>query len=145
VLLRHDELGRPAPVHVIPGAVEQILDNLIDNAVNASPVGATITARITPTIDSYELTITDQGLGLTDEQKAQATRRFWRADTTRPGTGLGLAIVDALASASGGSVALADAPGGGLTVTVSLLAASEVSDVQHPPSRAGAADVPVPS
>jgi signal transduction histidine kinase len=145
VLLRHDELDRPAPVHVIPGAVEQILDNLIDNAVNASPVGATVTARITPTIDSYELTITDQGLGLTDEQKAQATRRFWRADTTRPGTGLGLAIVDALASASGGSVALADAPGGGLTVTVSLLAAGEVSDVQHPPSRAGAADVPVPS
>jgi signal transduction histidine kinase len=141
VTLRHDELDRPAPVHVIPGAIEQILDNLFDNAVNASPSGTTITARITSTNDSYELTIADQGAGLTDEQKAHAARRFWRADTTRPGTGLGLAIVDALAKASGGSVALADAPGGGLAVTVTLLAASGIPDVSGPPSRARAADV----
>jgi signal transduction histidine kinase len=117
--------GRVALVRVIPGAIEQILDNLFDNAVDASPSGATITARITPNADSYELTIADQGPGLTDEQKAHATRRFWRADTTRPGTGLGLAIVDALAQASGGNVDLADAPGGGLAVTVTLLAAGD--------------------
>lgn len=119
----HEVSGRAALVRVIPGAIEQILDNLFDNAVNASPSGATITARITPKADSYELTIADQGPGLTDEQKAHATRRFWRADTTRPGTGLGLAIVDALARASGGNVDLADAPGGGLAVTVTLPAA----------------------
>jgi signal transduction histidine kinase len=120
VFLRHDAFGGPALVRVIPGAIEQILDNLIDNAVDASPSGSTITARITSTTDSYQLTIADQGPGLTDEQKAHATRRFWRADTTRPGTGLGLAIVEALATASGGRVDLADAPDGGLAVTVSL-------------------------
>ena len=141
VTLRHDELDRPAPVHVIPGAIEQILDNLFDNAVNASPSGTTITVRITSTNDSYELTIADQGAGLTDEQKAHATRRFWRADTTRAGTGLGLAIVDALAKASGGSVALADAPGGGLAVTVTLLAARGIPDAPPPPTRASVADV----
>ena len=57
---------------------------------------------------------------LDDEQKVLATRRFWRASTSGDGTGLGLAIVDALATASGGNLDLADAPGGGLTVSVSF-------------------------
>jgi signal transduction histidine kinase len=124
VTLRHDELGRPALVRVIPGAIEQILDNLFDNAVRAAPAGTTVTAEIEATAGSYELTIRDEGPGLSDEHKTQATRRFWRGDTTNPGTGLGLAIVDALATASGGTVELADVPGGGLAVTVALLRAS---------------------
>ncbi len=115
--------GLPAPVVAVPGAIEQILDNLLDNALAASPAEATVTVGVSSTVDACRLTITDQGTGLTDEQKAHATRRFWRGDTTRAGTGLGLAIVDALAVASGGSVALSDAPGGGLAVTVTFRAA----------------------
>ncbi len=109
-------------VEAAPGAIEQILDNLLDNAVNASPPGSTVTARIASTDTTHDLTIVDGGAGLSDEQKLLATQRFWRASTTTPGTGLGLAIVDSLATSSRATVHLADAPGGGLAVTVAFRA-----------------------
>jgi signal transduction histidine kinase len=58
---------------------------------------------------------------MSDEQKRTAFRRF--ATNSPDGTGLGLAIVDRLAVSSGGSAALSDTPGGGLTVTIELPAA----------------------
>ena len=75
---------------------------------------------ITTGAHEHQLHITDEGPGLDDEQKALATRRFWRATTSTDGTGLGLAIVDALATASGGQLELCDAPSGGLSVTVTF-------------------------
>jgi signal transduction histidine kinase len=117
-----------APDHVRPalavrGAVEQVLDNLIDNALAVSSPDTTITIAVRDTADAVELTVSDQGPGLPDDQKADALRRFWRGDTSTPGTGLGLAIVDRLIAASGGSLRLTDAPGGGLRVVVRLPAA----------------------
>ena len=120
VELLTDGLDAPAIVEAVPGAIEQILDNLLDNALTASPPGSTITAAITSGPHEHRLHISDEGTGLDDKQKVLATRRFWRASTSGEGTGLGLAIVDALATASGGHVDLADAPGGGLTVSVSF-------------------------
>ena len=120
VELRTDGLDMPVIVEAVPGAIEQILDNLLDNALNAAPAGSTITVTITTGVDEHQLRISDEGPGLDDQQKALATRRFWRATTSNDGTGLGLAIVDALVSASGGHVALSDAPSGGLTVTVTF-------------------------
>ena len=73
-----------------------------------------------PSATSATVTIVDHGPGLSDDDKRDAMRRFWRGDTSRPGTGLGLAIVDALATASGGWATLSDTAGGGLTVTVTL-------------------------
>jgi signal transduction histidine kinase len=112
-------------VRAVPGAIEQILDNILDNAVRASPGEGVVTVGIEEGTDTVALRIEDRGSGLTDEEKSQATRRFWRGDTSTPGTGLGLAIVDALASASGGSTVLSDTGGGGLTVTVTLPRAAE--------------------
>jgi signal transduction histidine kinase len=108
-------------VNAVPGAIEQILDNLLDNALAVSPRGAVVSADVSLEGDMCLLTISDQGPGLSNDEKRNATRRFWRGDTTNPGTGLGLAIVDALATASGGSFSLADSPSGGLSATVSLV------------------------
>jgi signal transduction histidine kinase len=108
-------------VNAVPGAIEQILDNLLDNALAVSPRGAVVRADVSLEGDMCLLTISDQGPGLSNDEKRNATRRFWRGDTTNPGTGLGLAIVDALATASGGSFSLADSPSGGLSATVSLV------------------------
>jgi signal transduction histidine kinase len=119
------EATAPVVVSAVPGAIEQILDNLLDNAVRVSPGEGVVTVGIDERTDTVALRIEDRGPGLTDEQKSQATRRFWRGDTSTPGTGLGLAIVDALASASGGSTELSDTAGGGLTVTVTLPRAAE--------------------
>ncbi len=124
VELRHISAEEPTLVQCVPGAIEQILDNLLDNALAVSPSGTSIEVEIRARAEaSIELYVIDHGPGLTDAAKAEATRRFWRGDITRPGTGLGLAIVDTLAQASGGQVALVDTDGGGLTVVVELPAA----------------------
>jgi signal transduction histidine kinase len=125
VELRHVPPGAPVPVRCVAGAIEQILDNLLDNALAVSPAGERIDVEIDtdvePTHDGFvQLRVVDHGPGLDDAAKADAMRRFWRGDATRPGTGLGLAIVETLATSSGGRAALVDTVGGGLTVIVEL-------------------------
>jgi signal transduction histidine kinase len=113
----------PIRASAVPAGIEQILDNVIDNAIAASPTGS----RVTVTIDRghlhHRLTVADEGPGLTDELKTRALDRFWRLDESKPGTGLGLPIARALAEASGGSLELHDVDKGGLAVVVSLRAA----------------------
>ncbi len=103
------------------GQLEQILDNLLANALDALPSGGSIviTARSMP--GRAQVTVADSGPGMTAEQKRLAFRRF--ATNSPGGTGLGLAIVDRLVVSNGGSATLSDTPGGGLTVTVELPAA----------------------
>jgi signal transduction histidine kinase len=110
----------PLLVHAVGGAIEQILDNTLDNAINATPAGSTVTIRVRRGTATHSLAVTDQGPGLTDDDKAHALQRFWRGATDVPGTGLGLAIANALAIASGGSLSINDAPGHGLAVVLVL-------------------------
>ncbi len=112
--------GAAVVVRTVPGAIEQILDNVLDNALLVSAQGSTVMVGLDASSTSATVSIVDHGPGLSDDDKRDALRRFWRGDTSRPGTGLGLAIVDALATASGGSTTLSDTAGGGLTVAVTL-------------------------
>jgi signal transduction histidine kinase len=120
-------VDQPAPVLALPGAVEQVLDNLIDNALLASPEGSVVTVRIESGTDSHRIHVVDRGSGMSKEQQRRAFDRFWRNDPSREGTGLGLAIVRQLAVASGGDVQLRDAPAGGLEVVVTFPASSVLS------------------
>lgn len=112
--------SEPVLVRCVPGAIEQILDNLLDNALGVAPIGSSVGVVVTDRDGVGEVRVVDHGPGLSDPLKADAVRRFWRGDTTRPGTGLGLAIVETLAVVSGGRVVLLDTPGGGLTVSLEL-------------------------
>ena len=100
--------------------VEQVLDNLLANSFAASPRAATIDVTARHVGDQVELRVSDQGPGLSQEEKARAFDRFWRGRESWDGSGLGLAIVRRLVSRDGGSVELTDAPGGGLEVIVRL-------------------------
>ncbi|WP_371598898.1 sensor histidine kinase [Streptomyces sp. NBC_00564] len=113
--------GRPA-VLASPGHLDQVLDNVLSNALEVAPDGTTITVRVSVDADSVELSVLDQGPGMSDAEKSRAFDRFWRGQglTGRSGSGLGLAIVKQLVTDDGGTVALRDAPGGGLCVAVSL-------------------------
>jgi signal transduction histidine kinase len=108
----------PASARTGEGHLEQILDNLIANALDAIQAGGTIQIRTAPADTTVRIAVADDGPGMSEQQQRVAFRRF--ATSNGGGTGLGLAIVDRLAVASGGTAALSDTPGGGLTVTIEL-------------------------
>ncbi len=95
------------------GRVEQVLDNLLSNALDAAPAGSTITV----TAERGELHVVDEGSGLTPEQRERAFDRFWRASKA-PGSGLGLPIARRLVELDGGTVELRAAPTGGIDAVV---------------------------
>lgn len=102
------------------GALEQVLDNLLSNAVAAAPPGSTVVVEAQPAGNDVEIHVVDDGPGMTPEQRRRAFDRFWRAGPPGTGTGLGLAIVHRLVEADGGAVELHAAPGGGLDAVVRL-------------------------
>ena len=113
--------ARPATVTATPGRLDQVLDNLLENALEVSPPGTAITVQLDVSNAGAELHVIDQGPGLSDEERARAFDRFWRSErSTTEGTGLGLAIVRRLVESDGGQVELRAAPGGGLDATVLL-------------------------
>jgi signal transduction histidine kinase len=121
------EPAAPSPVaRATPGRLEQVLDNLLNNALEVAPAGSAVT--VTAATDDLDVVVTvaDQGPGMTETERSRAFDRFWRAGDAAPGgAGLGLAIVRELTEADHGRVALAPNLGGGLVVTVRLPAARE--------------------
>jgi len=98
------------------GHLEQILDNLIANALDALSPGHLVRLTTSPTAAGVRITVTDNGPGMSAEDRERAFLRF---TTSSPnGTGLGLAIVHRLATSNGGTARLDETPGGGLTVTL---------------------------
>ena len=98
-----------ANIMVLPGAAEQIVDNLIDNALAVAPAGSQLQLVVSrgeqPGIT--ELHVLDEGPGLSREDCVRAFNRFWRGTAGSEGTGLGLSVVRQLAQASGATAALA--------------------------------------
>lgn len=108
-------------VDAAPGALEQILDNLIDNALDVAPAGSEIGVDATVAAGRVELHVADRGPGLDEEQRHRAFDRFWRGPAAEPGgTGLGLAIVARLAAQCGGTAELRARAGGGVDAVVVL-------------------------
>jgi signal transduction histidine kinase len=97
------------------GHLEQVLDNLLDNAIEAiGHDGGSVRVTVTGSAHGTTITVADDGRGMTPEERSRAFLRF--STGTQGGTGLGLAIVHRLVTANGGTIKLTDTPGGGLTV-----------------------------
>ena len=90
--------------------------------VSLTSAGATVTVAVDSGSGHHRLVVSDEGPGLSDEDKQRATDRFWRGDQTRSGSGLGLSIVRSLVEAHGGDMELLDASGGGLQIVVRFVA-----------------------
>jgi signal transduction histidine kinase len=105
VALRGSTDGRPS-VLSSPGHLDQMLDNVLSNALEVSPDGGTITVRVDPRGDVVGVSVLDEGPGMSDAEKSRAFDRFWRGQglTGKGGSGLGLAVVRQLATDDGGTV-----------------------------------------
>ena len=101
-------------VQATPGAIEQVIDNYIDNALEVVPAGTAITILINAESDLTQISVLDEGPGLSEADLAKAFNRFWRARSDTHGSGLGLAIVERLAEASGGHAELRNREPNGL-------------------------------
>ncbi|MFI0089657.1 HAMP domain-containing sensor histidine kinase [Streptomyces bobili] len=123
IALRGSADDRPL-VLATTGHLDQVLDNVLSNALEVSPDGGTITVRTEARGSTVLLEVLDEGPGMSDAEKSRAFDRFWRGQglTGRSGSGLGLAVVKQLLTDDGGTVTLADAPGGGLCVRITLRA-----------------------
>ena len=104
-----------AMISAIPGALDQVIDNYIDNALEVVPANSTITVEISADADFTKVSIIDEGPGIPETDIAKAFNRFWRARSDTHGSGLGLAIVDRLATASGGRAELVNLSPHGLS------------------------------
>ena len=110
-----------AQVWGAPGALEQVLDNLLANAVRVAPAGSRIELAIVRAGGWVEVHVTDEGPGMPADQRVRAFDRFWRGPATdREGTGLGLAIARQLLEASGGTIELRPGLDGGLDAVARL-------------------------
>ena len=127
------ELSVVAPhdlvLHVDHDQVEQVLLNLMGNALKFTPSGGRVTVSATAAAPGWvELVVQDTGIGIPREEQTHLFERFFRASnaTARAvqGAGLGLSIVDSIVSAHGGSVFLDSAEGSGTAVTVRLKGSS---------------------
>ena len=107
-----------------PGLLERVLANLFSNALRYSPAGRPPELHAALDGGRVRLEVADHGPGVPDEQKERIFEPFERVGDRHPGVGLGLAVARGFAEAMGGRIGAFDTPGGGLTVRVTLPAAS---------------------
>jgi two-component system, OmpR family, sensor kinase len=125
-LTQHTVQATITPIRV-RGDVEKLtraVRNLADNAVRHAHRSVTLDMSVDQATQTGSLSIIDDGPGIADADKARVFDRFVRLDTDREratgGSGLGLAIAAEIVRAHHGSVSIADTPGGGTTVTITL-------------------------
>lgn len=98
-----------------PDKIDQVLGNLLENAVRHGEGTVTIETEPAPARDGGDgtaVTVSDEGAGIPDESVGRVFTRFWRG-SKRGGTGLGLYIVKGIVEAHGGTITVGRAPGSG--------------------------------
>ena len=108
------------------GKLDQILTNLIENALKFTPEGGDVSLSAKTTRSGIEIQVADTGVGIPREHLPHVFERFYKVDRSRrdTGTGLGLAITRRLAQAHGADITVASAQGEGSAFTLTLPRAS---------------------
>jgi two-component system, OmpR family, phosphate regulon sensor histidine kinase PhoR len=105
--------------------LQEIIYNLLDNAVKYSQSGSLISLKAAVSGDRVRISVADEGIGIRPDDLPRIFERFYRADKARSpegvrGTGLGLSIVKHIAQLHGGTVEAQSEPGKGTTISVLL-------------------------
>jgi two-component system sensor histidine kinase BaeS len=112
-------------LYVDPDRLDQVLSNLVANALRYTPSGGKITLSAQPLPGGVRLSVQDSGAGIPAEDLPHIFDRFWRGDRSRSrhagiGSGLGLAIARQLVQAHGGQIRVESSLGQGTTLTIDL-------------------------
>lgn len=104
--------------------LDRVCANLVSNAVKYTPQGGVVTVSLTRTGDEVLLTVSDEGIGISEPDVARLGTEFFRssnpAAVAQPGTGLGLAIVSRVVARHGGRMSISSSLGRGSTFRVFL-------------------------
>jgi two-component system, OmpR family, sensor histidine kinase TctE len=116
----HD--GGPTPVRATPHLLDELVANLVDNALRYTPAGGIVTVAVASRPDAVELRVEDNGPGIPPAERERVFERFYRLHHDgAKGCGLGLSIVREIAAASDAQVVLSEPVSGpGLVVTVTF-------------------------
>ncbi len=111
-------------VMVDPQRFQQVVGNLIDNALRYTPAGSSIDLKIRKNNSDVELTVADEGTGIPENELEHAFDRFWRSEKSRArstgGAGLGLSIARQLVEAQGGKISARNRKPRGFEVQITL-------------------------
>jgi two-component system cell cycle sensor histidine kinase/response regulator CckA len=129
IAVKTEPAGRPVPVRIDRGQLEQVVMNLAVNAKDAMPHGGVLTLRTevlettathpeVPPSRFAQLVVSDTGVGMTDEVKARIFEPFFTTKGPDRGTGLGLATVYGIVEQAGGRIEVESAPGAGTTFRI---------------------------
>lgn len=117
--LRSEVIGAPPPLRADPGQLQQVLVNLVMNALDAcAPGGAVVVRARAGAGGAVALEVEDDGAGLEPGQRAQVFDPFYTTKKRGQGTGLGLWVVAQLVRAHGGEIDLDSTPGAGTLVRI---------------------------
>jgi signal transduction histidine kinase len=112
------------PAHADPEKLEQVLVNLLDNAIKYSPSGGLVTVSVTARDRRVQLAVRDPGLGIPRSEQERVFEKFYRVDPNLVhgvrGTGLGLYISRELVKRMDGQIGLVSEEGSGSTFFVEL-------------------------
>ena len=114
--------------------IGQVLNNLLSNAIKYSPSGGEIEVTLAAGESGLELSVRDQGIGISPEDVSHVFEPFRRTAATReaiPGVGLGLSVARRIAAAHGGSIAVLSVPTAGSTFTLALPAKPSAAGRDH--------------
>ncbi len=106
-----------------PIRIGQVLNNLLSNAIKYSPSGGEIKVALTPVDSGLEISVSDQGIGISADDLDHVFESFRRTAATReaiPGVGLGLSVARRIAAAHGGAIKIRSVPAAGSTFTLCL-------------------------
>jgi len=127
-----DSDGARAELSLPQALAVTALRNLLDNALRHSPAANSVRLEIRRSPETISFHVFDRGPGLSDDELALATQRFWRRGSGR-GSGLGLSVVAAIAERFDGSFELQQRPDGGLEARLTLPGTQRKSAEQAPP------------
>ena len=108
--------------------IDQVLTNLIENAIKFTPPGSPISMSAVGSSQTVRVTVADRGPGIPKEDRVRIFEPFERAESDETGTGLGLAISNAIIAAHGGRMWVSDNPAGGAAFTFELPCSAELTE-----------------